>query len=327
VLLVFEIGQRCCSARVGLLSAAIYAVYPTALLFTVDLTSEALGNLWFLAFLATALRFAVRPTWGMSALAGLFLGAELLTRAACVLMLPLFVVWAIWQFRGRWLVLVQAAAIPVLAVACLVPWTIRNYAVFHHFIPLSTMGGSVLLQGNNDAVVTDPALFGYNVWDTTIPEYRESLQSAGDEYERDQRAKAFAVQWLKDHPDKWLFLARHKLWRSMTPFLQPSSPRLYRLAMLLSWGPVLVLSALALVPTLVRFLRERHPGWLIHLAIVHWMLGTVIFFGYARYRQPVEPLCIMLAVQAVVLIAVRVAASGPVESPAKAAKAVAGELV
>ena len=113
----------------------------------------------------------------------------------------------------------------------------------------------------------------------------------------------------------------------MTPFLQPSSPRLYRLAMLLSWGPVLVLSALALVPTLVRFLRERHPGWLIHLAIVHWMLGTVIFFGYARYRQPVEPLCIMLAVQAVVLIAVRVAASGPVESPAKAAKAVAGELV
>jgi 4-amino-4-deoxy-L-arabinose transferase-like glycosyltransferase len=299
VYLVFEIGRRCFSDRVGLFSAAAYAVFPTAVIFTVDLLSEALGTVWFLAFLVASLWFAERPDWRRGAVAGLFLGAAILTRANSVLMLPLFVVWAVWQFRRQWRALAQAAVVPLFAVALLAPWTMRNYFVFHRFIPLSTTGGSALLQGNNDVVVSDPKYFGYCIWDSDIPEYREALESAGDEVERDRRAGAFAVQWLKEHRDKWLFLVRHKLWRSMTPFLQPGNPRFHRIAMLVTWGPVIVLSGIAFFPSLVRFLRDRRPGWLIHLAILHWVATTIIFYGYVRYRHPIEPLCILLAVAAV----------------------------
>ena len=36
--------------------------------------------------------------------------------------------------------------------------------------------------------------------------------------------------------------------------------------------------------------------WLdTHLAVVHFVLTTLIFFGYARYRSPIEPICIILA--------------------------------
>jgi 4-amino-4-deoxy-L-arabinose transferase-like glycosyltransferase len=307
VLLVFEIGRRCYGTRVGLIAAAICAVFPTNLIYTVDLLTEPLGNLWFLAFILSALWFEERPGWGRSVLTGVFLGITMLTRASCIFMFPLIVVWAAWQCRGNWRAILMAAAIPVAAVGVIVPWTIRNYTVFHEFIPLSTLGGSTLLQGNNDVVVTDPKYFGYCIWDTLIPEYREALQTAGSEVERDRRAKKFAVEWLRNNSDKWLFLVSHKLYRAMTPVLAPHSPRLYRIAMLVSWGPVLVLFGLAFFPTLVTSLRRHEPQWLIHLAILQFLLTSVIFFGFARYRQPIEPLCIILGVQGVEWLLLRIA--------------------
>jgi threonine/homoserine/homoserine lactone efflux protein len=97
-----------------------------------------------------------------------------------------------------------------------------------------------------------------------------------------------------------------KIWRGMTPFLQPNSPRLYRAGMLLTWGPVLVLFTLAFFPTWIGALRRNSPCWLLHAAILHVVLVSIIFFGYARYRQPIEPLCILLAVRAVEFVVERI---------------------
>src|SRR5262249_14722947 len=163
----------------------------------------------------------------------------------------------------NWKSLLQAALIPAATMAVLVPWTIRNYIVFEHFIPLSTMAGSGLLQGNNDVVVTDPQFFGYCVCDTSIPGYKEILGSAGTELARDVRAKTLAIQSLKSHPGQWWFLIRHKFWRSLPPFLASTSSRFSRLGILVTWGPVLALFGIASFPTMFAFLRERSPNWLI----------------------------------------------------------------
>jgi hypothetical protein len=210
-------------------------------------------------------------------------------------MLPLIVILAIWQFRNQCAGLLRAALIPIVAVVALVPWTLRNYQVFGQVIPFSTMGGSVLLQGNNSVVVSDPKLYGYNVWDTDIPEYREALQTAGNEVERDRQAKQFAIQWLKNNPDKWGFLLWHKFLRSWTPLLIDNPSAAHRLIYLASWGPILVLFILALPPTLYLGLRYRHPVLLLQFAILHYVANSLIFFAYVRYRAPVDPLCIILA--------------------------------
>jgi hypothetical protein len=180
---------------------------------------------------------------------------------------------------------------------------VRNYRVFDAFVPISTMSGSGLLQGNNRIVATDPKYFGYSIWDTRIPEYREALHSANDEVERDRRAKTFAVQWLKENPDKWWFLARVKFVRAWTPFLQPQTARLYRIGMLVSWGPVLVLFVPAFLVTLLSALRRKDPSLLLHLAIVNFMLITLIFWGESRYRHGIEPLCLIWAAATVVQLA------------------------
>ena len=292
---IYRIGALCFSRGVGLLSAAIFAVYPTAVLYSTELLSEPLGMFLFLLHIQLALEFARTTSLPFALLCGLSLGLSILTRANFVIMLPLVAFWGLYQFRREPRSLMKAVAIPAVAVLALMPWAVRNYVAFHKFVPLSTAGGSALLQGNNRVVVTEPTLFGYSVWDTQIPEYRDVLREPNDEFERDRRAKELAIAWIKDNPDKWLFLVQAKLRRGFTPFLQPHSPAHYRWGTLLAWGPVLLAFLLAVIPTLLWFHRNGHPGWIVHLAILHFMINTVIFFGNARYRSPIEPLCFVIA--------------------------------
>jgi len=293
--LTFRVGRRLFGAAIGLTAAAILALYPMAVLQSTELMSEPLGVFLFLAFIDQTLQFAYAPTWRRSVFAGLMLGAALLTRANYAPMLPLLVFWLIWQFRSDWRRVLCGMAIPIAAVLCLAPWTMRNYQIFSEFVPLSTSGGSALLQGNNSIVVTDPKLFGYSVWDTRIPEFRDSLQNAGNEVERDRRARTFAIQWLKDNSDKWRFLLWHKFLRSWTPFLVDNPSTTHRWLYLLSWGPILVLFVVALGPTLAISLRFRHTVLLLHLAILHYVANSLIFFANIRYRAPIDPLCIIFA--------------------------------
>jgi hypothetical protein len=98
--------------------------------------------------------------------------------------------------------------------------------------------------------------------------------------------------------------------------LQPSSPRLFRVLTLISWGPVLVLFAAAFLPTLISFLRQRHSGWLIHLVIISVVLNALLFWGSSRFRYPIEALCLLLASVAVMEIARRIRHRRPSLVPA-----------
>jgi 4-amino-4-deoxy-L-arabinose transferase-like glycosyltransferase len=295
VLLVYGVGRRCFGRATGLLSAGVYAVWPVAVFFSGQLNSEAIGTFWFLGFLLLCLRVGERPTWAASAGAGVLLGLTLLTRPNPLFMLPLTGVWAVWQFRRDRPGMARALAIPAFAVLTMAPWWVRNYRVFHTFIPLSTMGGSALLQGNNRIVATDPDLYGYSVWDTKIPEYRDALRSANNEVERDRIAKRFALEWMGANKEKLPGMAVRKIVRGWTPFLQARSPLHFRIGTLVSWGPVLVIFLIGVIPVLVGFLRAGHPGWILHLAILGSLVLTVILFGELRYRYSFEPICIVIA--------------------------------
>jgi 4-amino-4-deoxy-L-arabinose transferase-like glycosyltransferase len=293
--LLLWLGRLSFGERIGWSAAITWAVYPTSLFHSAELMSEPLMLVLLLGFLVAGLQFAIRPTWIGALVSGSLLGMTLLVHPSKAIMLPLVCVWVIWQFRRDLSRLFLGLMIPVVAIAVLSPWAIRNYLVFDEFIPFSTMGGSVLLQGNNRLVVSEPNLHGYVIWDTKIPEYAELLQKPNNEIERDKVARALAIQWLSENRDKWAFLAVAKLKRGLTPFLQPGSSMLEYYGMLFSWGPILILSAIAFPLTLISSLRKGNPNWLIHLTILHFIVITVIFFGYVRYRYSIEPLCVLLA--------------------------------
>jgi 4-amino-4-deoxy-L-arabinose transferase-like glycosyltransferase len=303
ILLVYAVGRRCFGETVGLTAACVYAFWPADVYVSSGLSTEAVATLSFMGFIVGCLWFADRPSWTRGIIAGVLLGASAITRPNPIIMFPLVGVWALWQFRRQRAAIIKALVIPLAALAVMVPWWVRNYVVFHTFIPVSTLSGIGLLAGNNRLVSdpNDPKNYGYSVWDSDIPEYHDVLKSIHDEVLRERTARDFAIQWLKDNPHKWLPLAKAKLVRGWTPFLQPSTAWYFRWAMLVSWGPVLILFLIAVIPTLLGFLRSNHPGWIMHLAIVNCLIINIIFWGYARYRHFVEPLCIIIAMEALVV--------------------------
>jgi len=295
ILLIFGIGRRCFDDKVALLAAAIYAVWPTALLYSSQLISEPLFTFLFCCSILVSLEFAEHPSWPRAIAAGALLGLAMLTRGSAVLMVALVVPWSIWQFRRTPRLAVRGLAISFVALVMLVPWTIRNYWIFHAFIPFQTEGGDVLLGSYNRVVASDPLYYGYYIWPTSLPEYREQIIAPNNELIRNHVETQLAIDWIRNHPETWWYLAESRFRRSLTPFLQPQDPKLYRVGMLVSWGPILVLFALGFFPSAVYFLRANNPGWILHLGVLQFVLTSIIFFGSSRYRFPVEGLCIILA--------------------------------
>jgi 4-amino-4-deoxy-L-arabinose transferase-like glycosyltransferase len=315
ILLIYAIGRHCFDESVALLAAAICALWPTALLYSAELGSEPLYAFLFCWFIFATLKFGDQPNWVNAFAAGLLLGLAMLTRSNGILMVLLVIPWVFWQFRGTPRLLVRGLAVSLIATATLIPWTVRNYVVFHAFVPFETAGGDVALGSYNRVVASDPLYYGYWVYPTSdLPEYREQIIAPNNELVRDRVELQLALQWLRDHPEKWWYLAEMRFIRSWTPFLEARSPRLYRLGMLASWGPMLVMFAFAFFPTALHFLRDRHPGWVVHLGVMHFVLTSLIFWGASRFRYPVEGLCIILASAGVVWISRRVSSSNRMRS-------------
>lgn len=321
ILVIYLIGGKCFSDKVALLAAAIYTIWPTALLYSSQLGSETLFTFLFCCFILISLEFAERASWPRAIAAGVLLGLAMLTRGNAVLMVALMVPWSVWQFWRTPRLVVRGVAISLVALVMLVPWTIRNYEIFHAFIPFQTGGGDVLLGSYNSVVASDPLYYGYNVWPTLLPEYREQIIAPNNEVIRNHVETQLAIQWARKHPEKWWYLVETRFRRSLTPFLEPRSPLLYRVGMLVSWGPIVVLLTLGFFPTAIYFLRTNNPGWIIHLGVFHFVLTSLIFFGCSRYRYPVEGLCIILASATLVWLCEYISRRFSATAPTRAAPA------
>ncbi len=296
-LLLFLIASRLFSTHTGLIAAAVFAVWPVAIFHAVSLEAEPLFIVLEVASIWCCVRAHEKPTAGTFVLAGLFLGAATLTRANTLLLLPAIPVWAAIVYWRKWPAFARSLLVLIAAVAVIGPWTYRNYVVFGKFIPIVTLDGSNLLMGNNDIVLNDPKFQGREALEDKIPGFNEAVAGLG-EVERNEKAKQIAVAWLKEHRADWPRLAWYKFRRFCLPTLeQPSLAR--KLAMMLSWGPVLLLAVPAFVVTLVQYVRDRHPGLMMHLLVLSGVAGMLVIYVIPRYRYTLEPFFIVLAAASV----------------------------
>jgi hypothetical protein len=77
---------------------------------------------------------------------GLLLGLAALTREVPLYFLPLLAAWLVGR-RDRQSLL-RAVVVVVATAAVVAPWTLRNWVRFGAFVPVSTMGGRALWEGN-----------------------------------------------------------------------------------------------------------------------------------------------------------------------------------
>lgn len=300
VCLIFLLARQLAGAMVGVLSATMWCIYPMAVFLSGYILSESLAVSLMCIHLLLLIKFQRSKDWMYLICAGLTLGLLMLAKAEFLLYLVLLNIWIAYTYWSQWKQLLRVCVLISLTSALVVlPWTIRNYRIHGTLVPISTGGGETLLQGNNNYVVpgtpvSDPTRYGYNCSSWGLSEYRDMFRGM-DEVERDRAAQKEAVRWLLENKQRWPWLIWAKTKRHWTPFMQSTSDAKLRYAMLLSYGPILLLAIPSMLISLVYGFRRRKTLTLLYLIILFSQIKAVLFFGYARYRLLAAPALIVFA--------------------------------
>ena len=205
---------------------------------------------------------------------------------------PLF----LWV-RGRSYWKQVALAAGVLTIV-LLPWTVRNYAVFQRFIPLRSAYQSVFWVGNN------PLSNGY----CRLPDGQRILPDAGlerrmegmNEVQRGDFLFRDAIGFIRENPGAFISLRVKTLFYFWTTYGYWNSPRLSMPRKAL-WGVTLLMIALSLCGGVLALIRNRS-------AQTVFIVSGMVLFGlsyalchadvYERYRLSLDPLLLGFAAYA-----------------------------
>ena len=281
---VAVVGRRTFGPVVGLAAAAATAVYPTLIWYSAHFWSEPL----FLALLWWGLERALAADEGRrgaAAASGVLLGLAALTREVPLYFLPILAGWMLGR-RDR-AGLLRAAALVAAAVAVVAPWTLRNWVRFGALVPVSTMGGRALWEGN------------------TLGD-RGELYAAHDRIAREEgqvAAYRHAVQEglrsIRERQPRWVLdKATRELDGLFTPVdmalvhiekggYGPPSLRAARLVVAVTALPYLAAMTL-FVAGLVRIRWTRARALLV-LFFVFYVLLHVVVHGHHRFRLALLP--------------------------------------
>jgi 4-amino-4-deoxy-L-arabinose transferase-like glycosyltransferase len=292
---------------IGLVALALSAIYVPLITVGGAVMSEPLFDAFMLGSLVAAMHHRRSPhryRWAL--VAGFVAGLAILTRAnAFVLLLPL--AWAVWDgrpWRSR-AALGPPAALVLVALLTLVPWTIRNARELHAFVPVSTQFGSALAGTYNDAVRADtqnPA-----AWQGLkhIPDYAPlwAKIDVTPEPVLERKLRAAAFHYIREHPT---FVLKVGWWntRRMVELagLRRSRATAATITINHKWADrgivcFWIVAGLALLGAFTRRARRAPPYvWLVpalmFLSVVFLVVET------PRYRTPIDPFLVLLAAAA-----------------------------
>ena len=149
---IYFIGKKVGGPALGAGTAWLWAIFPNAILLPVESMWDAsLSALLAVTILWATLALNDSPTFRNWCAYGLLWGVALMTNATLGALLPFLLAWLAYrahQTNQRWAAKTTVAML--LVFLCCVPWTIRNYSVFHTFVPLRSVLGLQLWLGNND---------------------------------------------------------------------------------------------------------------------------------------------------------------------------------
>lgn len=299
-LAVWEIAVRCFSRRVALWSAWLWALYPAAMQYAVRWPWEmTISTALFTFALALAIRMRGigeppthdrRKLTGSWLLFGLLWGLLALSNATPLIFLPVCGVWILLgTYRRRYAVRDSILAAMVF-LACIAPWTMRNYTVFHRFIPLRANFGAELYLGNGPGSTGFLMEYLHPFQDPAQLRRYAAVGEAQYVAERGAAAKAF----IAEHPAHFVADVGRRIYFFWAGVPHPSDEAWYNeVGRTLNFAFISIAGLLGLALAL----RNRVPAaglfaWAFLLLPLPYYLVTV----HARFRHPLEPLIAVLSV-------------------------------
>lgn len=194
-------------------------------------------------------------------------------------------------------------------LACILPWTIRNYQVFDELVPISTNGGITLYLNNNDYAEghwQDP----FMIPGSPLAGMKDEETGFWDEIKVDKLASAEGQRWILSNPEKFARLGLLKTYH----VYKDASDVQFAVDYTSNGGPLtnrgwvyqvsdaghkllLVGMAFYLLMALINLFWRRDGFVGQGTTLVVWLMFSATFYvfeGQPRYLFPLEPLFCML---------------------------------
>jgi 4-amino-4-deoxy-L-arabinose transferase-like glycosyltransferase len=292
---IYYAGKRIGGIGLAAGAAWLWAIFPNAILLPV----ESMWDASISALLAATILWATlalvesqRPRdWCAY---GLLWGIALMFNATLAGLFPFLAGWLVYrahQQKHEWFK--NAAAAVAIIILCCVPWTIRNYRVFHQFVPLRSVLGLQLWLGNNDQTQD---IFRGDLHPIYNSAEREKYISMG-EIAYMQQKKQEAVAYMLSHPareDRLIAYRVISIWSGGTPYPLVDflgTPSL-RFRGVLAFNLVAALGALCGTIILFRGRSQFAVPVASFPLIYPW--AYYLTLALPRYRLPIDPIVILL---------------------------------
>ncbi len=306
------VGKRLAGPAVGLLAAAIAAVYPNLWINDSVIMSESLACLLTGFALLLALRFDGQPRLGVAAALGAVVGLAALARSELALLALGFAGLAWWRSAGhprRALMPVNIVAGALLVIA---PWTLYNVSRFEEPVLFTTNDGTTLLGANCDSTYYGDI----GGWDLRclgdLPPVGTVDASVSSLDRRDQ-----AVDYITDHLGRLPVVVAARVGRLLDVYGLESLVAMdvgEEKAEWAVWAGIVcwwLVAAAAVVGwrALGRWgdgaAERSRARWWLAVPVLTVLITTILFYGAHRIRAPAEPAIVVLAAAGVVAVAER----------------------
>jgi hypothetical protein len=307
--LLFVLGRRLAGDRVGLVAAAIWALWPNLVFHSGVVLTETLFLFLLVLLLILLLgdpAAARQPGTARLVTAGLLFGLVLIVRpVSAVLAPPLLVLW--WGPAVR-TVLWRLAVTGLACLAVLVPWSVRSTVAMDAPVAVALNFGDNLCLGHNPGATGGFGDLGAHCYTA------EGLRRPELETRRNSENIDRALTYVRDHPGETLRRTPSKLRITLEsdadgvdvaedfgarPIMSSSARGALEAV---ANGFYYVVGAVAVVGAAL-WLRRRDPsrrGMFLVVAGLAQLLSPLATFGDPRFKMPLYP---TLAVCAAVAVA------------------------
>jgi 4-amino-4-deoxy-L-arabinose transferase-like glycosyltransferase len=286
------------SAAAMNVTAFIFLLYANHLFYTTILGNEILFVFLLSAFLLAVITWIRRKKTADAVIVGVLFCLLVFVKPQSIV-LPLALAPLAWLPRlpttqKRRHNAFHGAIIVGIVLLGLLPWTIRNYRIFHHAVFISTNGGVNLFIGHN------PEATGGYIWNDAMS---QKFSGMTNEYDIDTKAAMLAKTFLRSEPRRELTLVVKKFEQMYTKFadrdginwnqgaLSPSFAislaNLSHFVYVLMWA--LCLCALEILSLFTIKKRHDRTWFVFPTLILFFTFISFVFFGNTRFHFPVMP--------------------------------------
>jgi len=291
-LLIYLIGRRVRDEVTGLVGAGLAAVYGYFIYYSVALMTETFFIVAVLLSLHLSLEIKEQPTLRRWIGLGVILGLATLLRQTILIFVPFLLLWLFWELKKtnvRW----WYFAVPVIVMILLIaPWTIRNYAVFHQFLPLNSNAGYALYASNHPHLGTR-----WSNENIVVPVPEEL--SGQNEAQLDHALTQMGIQFILADPERYLRLTLDKTLEYFKFWPSSESGRLSNLVRVLSFGLYLPFMLLGIY---LSFFDWRSFVPLYLFILIHTGIH-LLSWPAPRYRLSVDAVSMVFAALALLELA------------------------